>query len=117
MKLTSIPTLLGLGLFAATAAALPAHASSHAPVVIDEISRYDCVRSCWYTHYSEAESFNQRQFCGSHMYDVRTRLQGRVVPCIMHTCDPRQKSEIVRESRVFWCNFCGWLPNDAGMRC
>jgi hypothetical protein len=115
MKTYFISTILGL--LAATATAFPAHAGSHAPVLLDEMSRYDCVKSCWHTHYPKIEGYNHRQFCHSHLYNIQIHLKSSVLPCIKDTCDHRHKSDIVRETRVWFCNFCGWLPASAGMEC
>ncbi|KAJ4358728.1 uncharacterized protein N0V89_003312 [Didymosphaeria variabile] len=105
-----------LGLFAATTFAHPAHADNHAPVVLDEISKFDCVKDCWRAH-SDIEDYNRRQFCHSHAYDMTMKLSRKVLPCIKESCDHHDKDAIVLESRVWFCDFCGYLPDDAEISC
>ncbi|KAF2438874.1 hypothetical protein P171DRAFT_448926 [Karstenula rhodostoma CBS 690.94] len=99
--------------------ALPSHphAGHHTPVDVNSMSRFDCVKDCWRSHYGKIEGYNQRQFCHSHLYNIEIHFKHRVLPCIKQTCDHSHKSEILYESREWFCNFCGWLPDDAGVSC
>lgn len=131
-KMKPIPLLLCF--LAATAFAAPRkHAPSHTKPKLEEISRFDCVvsfqemfnegewlmrfqKQCWEKYY-DIETWTQRQICSTKLYGLTIGIHDKVLPCMIKTCDPRDKKAIVLESRVWWCSFCGWLPDDAEIKC